>query len=245
MIEKEEIKFSDSSEVALIKSNGTDIDVARAAWVSLDPDPREKDSDRVAGLINFLWSEGHTSPFEHGSMTFYVKTPIFVQREFMRHRTQSYNEWSGRYSEMIPEFYLPNTYRPLVQKGKVGRYHFELGSELQHATVEFAVRDACTLAWHNYRLMKEQGIANEVARIILPLNTYTRFYATVNPLNLMKFLRLRSDAFNGQALWEIREVANQILTHFEAEMPITGKVFRDSFNEWQEFLEWKRNASSS
>src|SRR5690606_17204941 len=113
--------FVESSTVELIKTNACDEDVAHAAWVSnFGDEARDRDTSRIAGLINFLYRERHMSPFEHGSFTFFVDTPIFVAREFMRHRTASYNETSGRYKELEPRFYMAPDDRPLVQEGKVG-----------------------------------------------------------------------------------------------------------------------------
>src|SRR6478735_3969861 len=110
------VEFVNKSTVELIKQNSTDIDVARAAWVSnYGEDAREKDGDKIYGLLKFLYRNKHLSPFEHGSFTFFIDTPIFVAREFMRHRTFSYNETSGRYKELKPRFYLVDSERPLTQ----------------------------------------------------------------------------------------------------------------------------------
>ena len=99
--------FRDTVSVTLEKCNASDLDVARAAWVStFGSDAREKDPERVAGLVKYLYRNKHMSPFEHGSFTFMVECPIFVAREFMRHRTFSYNEVSGRYTDMKPVFYI-------------------------------------------------------------------------------------------------------------------------------------------
>ena len=109
------------STVELIKHNASDEDVAFAAWVSnFASEARERPTDHIAGLINFLYREKHMSPFEHGSFTFFVDTPIFVAREFMRHRTWSYNEASGRYKLLEGRLYITPLTRPQVQKGKVG-----------------------------------------------------------------------------------------------------------------------------
>src|SRR5688572_21235185 len=111
--EKSVIEFVDHSTVRLVKTNASDEDVAYAAWVSNFDNPEARDTSDLSKLINFLYKNRHMSPFEHGSFTFFVDTPIFVAREFMRHRTFSYNETSGRYKEMKPRFYLPNFERPL------------------------------------------------------------------------------------------------------------------------------------
>lgn len=212
------VNFFDRSYVELIKTNSSDEDVARAAWVSnYGDDARTKDADKIKGLINFLWRENHTSPFEHGSFTFYVKTPLFVAREFMRHRTQSYNEVSGRYKVLENNFYLPGHLRPVVQQGKIGEYSFAESKELLALAKQGIIHNSQD-SWDRYQYLLDHGIAPEVARMVLPVNIMTEFYATVNPLNLMKFLSLRED---NQALYEIRDVAWQMEQHLKANMPIS------------------------
>lgn len=218
------LEFRTESTVELIKSNADDRDVAYSAWVSNNFDPREKDAGRIEGLIKFLVRERHTSPIEHGSFTFYVQTPLFVAREFMRHRTWSYNEVSGRYSEMEPMFYIPGDNRPLVQSGKIGNYHFTAGSDTQVSFVQEILKKHSADSWFRYVTLKQNGVANEVARDLLPLNLMTSFYATTNPLNLMRFLTLRTA---DQALYEIRQVAGQMESYFEKQMPITHTAWKE------------------
>lgn len=208
--------------VELIKTNASDEDVARAAWISTYDDPRVKDISHISGLISYLYRNKHMSPFEHGSFTFMVECPIFVAREFFRHRTQSFNERSGRYSELIPKFYVPSPERPKVQEGKVGAYHFTAGSENQNALTVALMERVYEGAWIAYQQMLEAGIAKEVARDILPVGIYTSFYATVNPRNLMQFLTLRTA---DNALYEIRDVANQMQDIFAETMPITFQAY--------------------
>jgi thymidylate synthase (FAD) len=232
------INWINHSTVELIDSNASDDMVAKAAWVSFDADKEERlaDIEGVGKLINFLWKNRHTSPFEHGIFTFKVKTPIFVAREFHRHRAASYNEMSGRYVEMTGEFYIPPRERPLVQKGKPGHYRFVEGSNEQYALMRTHMEAVCNKAWKSYNDMLDFGIAKEVARDILPLNTVTQFYASMNPRNLMHFLGLRAEE---NALWEIREVAhgnadlavnldeiaNGMERHLAELMPLTYEAF--------------------
>lgn len=218
------MEFVDHSTVELIKHNASDEDVAYAAWVSnFAEDALSRDTSRIEGLINFLYRNKHMSPFEHGSFTFFVDTPIFVAREFMRHRTFSYNETSGRYKELAPRFYLAHPDRPLVQKGKVGAYTFEAGTpENVELTRRLQSQSFC-VAWDTYRTLLDAGIAKEVARNVLPLSTMTQFYATANPRNVMQFLTLRNDQ---HALAEIREVAERIEQEFAKAMPLTYNAFR-------------------
>jgi thymidylate synthase (FAD) len=225
------IEIVDRSTVELIKTNASDADVAFAAWVSnFAEKTKDKPTDHIEGLINFLWREQHTSPFEHGSFTFFVDTPIFVAREYERHRTHSYNETSGRYKELAPRFYVPDSDRPLIQVGKVGAYHFEPGTNAQFAMVKHTHKEVFERCWTAYQAQLEGGIAREVARNVLPLATMTQFYDTVNPLNLLKFFQLRSD---DQALHEIRAVSKIEETMFQTAMPLTYEAFTRHRDTWQ------------
>lgn len=219
------MEFIDKSTVALIKTNASDEDVAYAAWVSnYGDEARSRDTSRIAGLINFLYRERHMSPFEHGSFTFFVDTPIFVAREFMRHRTGSYNETSGRYKELEPRFYIPNDQRPLLQTGKVGSYRFVPGNTVQHETMDAQTTFAYSQAWEAYQNMLDAGLAREVARNVLPVGIMTQFYVTMNPRNVMQFLQLRNDP---NALQEIREVAVDIEKEFANAMPLTYGAYKE------------------
>lgn len=218
-----ELEFVDSSRVELIKHNASDLDVARAAWVSTyGDDAKEKDGARVKGLVNFLYREKHMSPFEHGSFTFFVDTTIFVAREFMRHRTASYNEVSGRYKELASRFYIPSPERPVIQKGKVGNYYFEAGSEAQYEMLVEELTQAYEEDWARYQRLLAAGFAKEVARVSLPVGIQTQFYVTMNPRNVMQFLTLRTA---DNALYEIREVANKMADIFAAAMPFTYEAY--------------------
>ena len=182
------------------------------------------------------------SPFEHGSFTFFVDTPIFVAREFMRHRTWSYNETSGRYKQLEPRFYLINDERPVVQKGKVGAYRFDGGSPEQYGSVYAATTIGYGSAWNAYQQMLGQGVAKEVARNVLPVGTMTQFYATANPRNVMQFLLLRND---DNALYEIREVARKIEEAFAQAMPLTYAAYKkyDWRDEKAELVELRKKVA--
>jgi len=218
------ITLKSDINVELIKHNCADIDVARAAWVSnFGSDAREKDSERVEGLINFLVRERHWSPVEHNSLTVFVEVPIFVSREVVRHRTFSYNEWSGRYAQLEPVFYMPERQRPLVQQGKVGAYTFAPGSDEQYDEVVSATKEAYGAAWRSYEDMLDAGVAREVARNVLPVGIYTKFYMTGNLRNWFQFFALRSEA---QALHEIREMSHKIEDIVKEIAPITYEAWR-------------------
>ena len=189
-----EIVFRDDVTVELVKSSASDADVIWAARVSTagetSLDEINKDADRSAGLIDYLARERHGSPFEHTSFTFFISAPIFVFREFMRHRIASYNEESGRYRELKPVFYIPNKDRKLIQVGKTGHYTFEPGTDAQYELMVSEMKKAYTAAYDAYQKMLEAGIAREVARATLPVATYSSMYVTMNARALMHFVPL-------------------------------------------------------
>ncbi|MEU3664709.1 FAD-dependent thymidylate synthase [Streptomyces sp. NPDC032940] len=183
--------------VELVKSSATDSDVLFAARVSTvgeqSLDELKKDPERSKGLINYLMRDRHGSPFEHNSMTFFISAPIFVFREFMRHRVGwSYNEESGRYRELQPVFYVPGADRKLVQQGRPGKYVFVEGTAEQHELVSRSMEDSYLQAYRTYREMLAAGVAREVARSVLPVGLYSSMYATCNARSLMHFLGLRT-----------------------------------------------------
>ncbi len=217
------VALIDHSTVELVKHNASDEDVAYAAWVSnFGEGAKVRDTGNIDKLIGFLYRNKHMSPFEHGSFTFFVDTPIFVAREFMRHRTWSYNETSGRYKELDPRFYLVPDDRPLVQEGKVGHYTFVPGSPGLTHDVKAMQAYSFGVAWESYQKALQLGAAKEVARNVLPLSTMTQFYATANPRNVMQFLTLRNDK---HALKEIRDVAVRIEEEFATAMPLTYDAY--------------------
>lgn len=224
------LEFREDVDVWLEQTNATDLSVARAAWVSTKGRDAREAEGRIDGLINYLMREKHGSPFEHNTFTFFVECPIFVTREFFRHRVGwSYNEWSGRYDVMRPIFYKPRRSRNLVQVGKNGSYTFSPGSDEQYriATEEFTHQ--CASAWASYQRMLEAGIAKEVARDVLPLDTFTSFYATCNARSLMNFLSLRTEnseaTFVSHPLDEIQLVANDMEAIFAEQMPVTYEAW--------------------
>jgi thymidylate synthase (FAD) len=195
------VTFTDKIGVTLVDSMGGDESVVHA---------------ERKGLLNFLMTNRHASPFEHVTATFLVECPIFVVREVHRHRTFSYNEVSGRYSVLEPKFYIPNEDRPLQQIGKVGAYNFAPGTELQQEHTREQLTAAYTAAWGHYQFLLNQGVAKEVARMVLPVGIYTSFYMTGNLRNFLNFLVLRTSQ---DALYEIREMAFQIETKLRTVAP--------------------------
>lgn len=227
------IVFKSDMTVELVKASASDADVIWAAKVSTSGDrSREEigaDLAKSAGLINYLVRERHGSPFEHNSITFFISAPIFVFREFMRHRINSFNEESGRYRELRPTFYLPAPERKLVQTGKTGHYDFVEGIPEQYACVKKETIESSTQAYLAYQKMLNAGVAKEVARIVLPVNTYSSMYVTMNARSLMHFLSLRTKRedsfFPSYPQREIEMVAEQMETFWAELMPITHAAF--------------------
>ncbi len=225
--------FRSDVTVELVRAAATDADVLFAARVSTQGekslDQLDADPARSAGLINYLMRDKHGSPFEHNSMTFYVQAPIFVFREFMRHRIASYNEESGRYRELDPVFYVPGPERKLTQIGKPGAYEFVDGTAEQSALVQAETRQVCAQAYAAYRRMLAAGVAREVARIVLPVTIYSSMYVTMNARALMNFLALRTKRDNARfpsfPQREIEMCADQMETFWQGLMPLTHAAF--------------------
>jgi thymidylate synthase (FAD) len=231
-----DIEFRSDVTVELVRASAADSDVLFAARVSTlgeqtlgDAAAGVEASDRDRGLINYLMRDRHGSPFEHNSMTFYVQAPIFVFREFMRHRIASYNEESGRYRELRPVFYVPAPERKLVQVGKPGAYDFIDGTPEQTEIVDEATREASAHAFAAYQRMLDAGVAREVARIVLPLNTYSSMYVTMNARSLMNFLSLRTKVegshFPSFPQREIEMCAEKMEDLWATLMPMTHSAF--------------------
>lgn len=224
--------FRSDMTVELIKHSAEDVDVVWAARVSTKGDksygstPPESE---MRGLIDFLMRERHGTPFEHSYFTFYVEAPIFVWREHMRHRIASYNEESGRYRELEPVFYIPDDDRNLQQTGKTGAYNFHPGTYEQKMHVQIRTKEISRHTYSEYISMLRAGIAKEVARMVLPVNIYSRAYVSMNARALMNFLSLRKSAidstFPSYPQREIELVAEKYEEAFAELMPITYESF--------------------
>jgi thymidylate synthase (FAD) len=220
VIPENSIPVLDHGFVALDGALASDLAVVNGARVSFNQTTDEM-TDRDAGLIRFLMKNHHGSPFEHGYFRFIVKAPLFVVREHHRHRAgHSYNEWSGRYSKMEPEFYVPENVR--TQVGKPGAYSFEPVDEETRESTRDGIEDNARRAFEAYERMLDQGVAKEVARMVLPLSTYTKYFWSCNPRSLMHFCSLRN---HDDAQFEIRQYAAAAETFLERHMPITHAAF--------------------
>jgi len=228
-----DISFRSDVTVELVKHSAGDADVVWAARVSTKGEQSledvNADTEKSAGLINYLMRDRHGSPFEHSVFTFFVQAPIFMWREHFRHRMASYNEESGRYKVLEPTFYVPGPERKLVQVGKPGAYEFIDGTTEQFDTVNEQTKHACVVAYDSYQTMLDAGVAREVARIVLPVTIYSSAYVTMNARAMMNFLSLRRKVegshFPSFPQREIEMVAEKYEEAFQKLMPLTHAAF--------------------
>lgn len=199
------IEVLDKGFVKLVDSMGDDTSVVRAARISHGKEPIDEQRDRK--LLEHLLKSGHESPFEHIVFTFHIKCPIFVARQWMRHRIASYNELSGRYTELADEFYLPDFEKRIKEKNEQVKKIFEQAYEV---------------SYQYYKQLLDFGLQREIARLVLPLATYTQFIWTVNGRSLMNFLSLRADS---HAQWEMQQFAIAVARIFKQLCPWTYEAF--------------------
>ena len=198
-----------------------DLSVANAARVSFARRKEELD-ESDEGLIRFLMRDRHGTPFEHNAFRYHVRCPIFVAREWFRHRIGSFNEFSLRYARATDDFYVPDPEDVRSQVGKPGAYTFEqVPPELAERARE-ELRAVYDHAYETYERLVEAGVAREVARSALPIGAYTQFYWTVNARALMNFVSLRASEF---AQLEIRRYAEAVEAFFAEQMPVTHAAF--------------------
>jgi thymidylate synthase (FAD) len=215
------IPVLDHGFVRLDDAMASDLSVVNAARVSFARRKQEMESEDE-GLIRFLLRSRHGTPFEHNSFRFHVRCPIFVMREWIRHRWSSFNEFSMRYTRATDEFYVPALEDIRQQVGKPGAYSFEpVEQELAEST-RAAMEEANRASYATYDRLIEAGIARELARTVLPVAAYTEFYWTVNARSLMNFLSLRNAE---TAQREIRRYAEVIESLFAERMPLTHAAF--------------------
>lgn len=228
-----DIEFSSDITVKLIHHDAKDDHVIQAAQVS---SKGENKPDTVpARLINALLTGKHGSPFEHNSMTFFVEAPIFVFREWHRHRIASINEMSGRYTELPGKFYIPGNDRSVVNNGTKMKPDFTVAEDVAETRkgildeVVGGLKIQSAEAWKEYQFLLGLDVAPEVARMVLPVNIYSQMYWTVNARALMNFLSLRSRQDGAAVLSypqrEIQMGAEKIEDIFAELMPITYEAF--------------------
>src|SRR3954468_8646613 len=221
VIAEDAVRVLDHGFVRLDGSMATDLSVVNAARVSFARRKDEMDAGDE-GLIRFLMRDRHGTPFEHNSFRFHIRTPIFVAREWFRHRIGSFNEFSMRYAKATDDFYVPEAEDVRTQVGKPGAYSFEpVTDELAEETrqeLEALYREA----YATYARLVEKGVARELARAVMPVGAYTQVYWTVNARALMNFVSLRNAEF---AQLEIRRYAEAVESFFAERMPITHAAF--------------------
>ncbi len=221
MIPDNTVSVLDHGFVRLDDAMADDLSVVNGARVSFARHKEAMD-ESDEGLIRFLMRDRHGTPFEHNSFRFHIRAPIFVAREWMRHRVGSFNEFSLRYARATDDFYIPEADDVRSQVGKPGAYSFEpVPDEIARATQEKlqAVYETAYLA---YEQLVELGVARELARCALPVGAYTEFYWTINARSLMNFLSLRNSE---TAQREIRRYAEACELFLEQLMPVTHAAF--------------------
>jgi thymidylate synthase (FAD) len=201
-----------------------DLSVVNGARVSFARRKTEMDASDE-GLIRFLMRDRHGSPFEHNAFRFHVRCPIFVAREWFRHRIGSFNEFSLRYAKATDDFYVPEAADVRTQVGKPGAYRFEPVDDELAETTRAELRSSYEQAYETYTRLVDQGVARELARSVLPVGAYTQFYWTVNARALMNFVSLRNSEF---AQLEIRRYAEAVEAFFAQLMPVTHEAFLEN-----------------
>ena len=223
----EAIKVLDHGLVRLVDHMGNDLSIVRSARVSYDADWRSgDDAGKDEKLIKYLMLNGHTSPFEAVTFTFEVKAPIFVFRQWHRHRTWSFNEVSARYSELPEEFYVPELEDITTQHP--GNKQMRTDQQNPNALLmQSYMRKSCIDAFALYKELLAQNCPRELARTVLPVATYSRMFATVNLHNLLRFLGLR---LHPHAQKEIRVYAEAMLKLVSDIAPVSIKTFEEMTN---------------
>ena len=221
VIPENTIRVLDHGFVRLDGVMASDLSVVNGARVSF---ARKKDDmdESDEGLIRFLMRDRHGTPFEHNSFRFHIRCPIFVAREWMRHRVGSFNEFSMRYAKATDDFYVPEPEDVRTQVGKPGAYTFEpVDPELAERMRE-ELRAVYDAAFETYERLVEAGVARELARCVMPVGAYTEFYWTINARSLMNFVSLRAAE---TAQREIRRYAEAVELFFAEHMPVTHAAF--------------------
>lgn len=229
--ERGPVSFRDDMYLQLIDSMGTEDRVVQVAKVStLGPDAR--DAEGNTRLLNLLYQDQHGVPFEHVVFTFYIEMPIFVSREIVKHRISSINEVSGRYTDLLPHFYVPNDQRKIVQVGRTMDYNFEHGDPQQHAAIDFVLKGSAQSYWDNYVTLREMGIAREVSRMHMPVNTYSQMFMTINMRSLMNFIVKRKEwpeaMVKSHALAEVEMITDQMVEIIKQQFPNVWDAFVES-----------------
>jgi thymidylate synthase (FAD) len=226
----------DKGYVTYVDHYGSDLRIVEAARVSYDSPSKGDEQDKK--LLEFLFKNRHTSPFEQCAITFEIKLPLFVQGQLVRHRTQKLNQMSARYTEMPDEFYIPFSWRPQDKKNKQGSvdgdfwnpeyiYTIDHERDSSYSTVVENATDLlikhCQDSYNLYKKLIKMGVAKEMARMHLPQNLYTKIYSCWDVHNLLHMFRLRLDP---HAQWEIRKYAQVMYNIFKELFPWTHEAYQ-------------------
>lgn len=218
------VKVLDHGLVRLVEHMGSDLSIVRNARVSYDAEWRAgEDEGKDAKLLNYLIKNKHTSPFESCVFTFEVKAPIFVLRQWHRHRTWSFNEISARYAELPEEFYVPE----LAQITTQSETNKQMRTDAEHEDgfiIQRIIEETSAAAFSKYKAMIKMGCPRELARSVLPVGTYSHMFATVDLHNLMHFLKLR---LHSHSQYEIRVYAEAMLKLIEPLVPYSVAAFKE------------------
>lgn len=236
------IHLLDHGLVRLVDHMGSDLSIVRSARVSYDADWRAgEDEGSDKRLINYLMRNRHTTPFESVTLTFEVKAPIFVFRQWHRHRTFSYNEVSARYTSLPAEYYVPEVDQITTQSTS----NKQMRTDEQHpiaSAMQELIRTQSRQAHEVYHVLIKKGCPRELARSVLPVNTYSHMFATVNLHNLFAFIRLR---IHSHAQYEIRVYAEAMLKLVEPIVPVAVAAFRASLVEVEKWEAFKKTVQYS
>jgi thymidylate synthase (FAD) len=222
------IPVLDHGFVRLVDFMGDDRRILEAARISYKSEGKGEEADKK--LISYLWRNKHTSPFEMVKITLNIKMPIFVMRQYVRHRMQNLNEVSARYTELPNEFYIPTKWRKQDIKNKQGSLTEEDWDSknengiTQNAYFTDLLTNHCEESYNKYKELLEEGVAREMARMVLPLNIYTEIYACWDLKNLLHFISLRDDS-HAQA--EIQEYGKAIKSLCKEIVPWTMDAYEE------------------
>ena len=233
---KDAIKCLDKGFVRLVDSMGGDDAIVQSARVSYGKGTSKVSQDR--GLIRYLMRHRHTTPFEMVEFKFHCKMPIFVARQWVRHRTANINEYSLRYSEARDEFYYPDPdniefQSALNKQGRMGEVDSELKQKVQRYFKEISER-----SFEIYSELNEAGVARELARAVLPVNLYTEWYWKNDLHNLLHFIGLRSD---GHAQYEIRVFSDAMTSFVKEVAPFAWEAYQDYVVKGMRFSKIEQN----
>ena len=223
-----EVKVHEHGFVKLLDTMGSDESIENCARISYGEGTRKVSETR--NLLRYLMRHKHTSPFEHGEVQFHLKLPIFVMRQLVRHRTANINEYSGRYSEMSSDFYVPDSANLKLQSqsNKQGRGEPHPSPGLIH----FEYNRTHDGAWVTYENLLREDISREIARCVLPVSNYTEVVWKSDLHNFLHMVNLRTDSHAQQ---EIQDYANAMYSMVKPKFPITCEAWEDYVRDAQTF----------